>query len=609
MSMKQMKSIILLTAMTALAACSSEDTAQQRQDDSLVPITFSAVDIQLMTRAADGLLTGNFGAGKDINVSIKAGSAAAADYTFSTAAGGGMSLKETDPAQSGPYYPAGDNATIIKAWYPADASATFAVSTAQNVDANYEASDLMYGKPWETSTETYIDGCSIAKPTTNPAPDVNLKFEHLLAKVRVKLTKGTGVTSITGITLKGIKTSATFDKAAGTATTIDGTTGNITVASSTSDIADGTTYFAAVIPEQTLGDQFLEITTAQGTAYYSASKLVNAGHVYTVELTVNSLAIGMTTQITSWGESIDVPSVGGLQAAFTIPDIDEQEYTGLAKEPTISNVQCNGITIASSNYDVYYADNVIPGTANVIVVGKGDYAGIYGSKEFTIRPKTVDDARDNTYRGWVIASDGYIYKNKADVAKTGKTGVAMIVHVGANGENSPYNHGLGMALTMDASSKWTSSITDLSMTKPMTGAEIVANVTGIANTNTIISNYSVSAASAAKNHASQVTKCSQWFLPAIGQWIYVFNNYGANITKDNATYNSICQTPAVAATVNTALTTALENAGGVGGVYSWASTEFSAQYAYRPYVVNGEGIYVGYSDKQYGYTVRAFLAF
>ncbi|MBQ4386534.1 MAG: fimbrillin family protein [Prevotella sp.] len=439
--MKQMKSIILLTAMTALAACSSEDTAQLRQDDSLVPITFSAVDIQLMTRAADGLLTGNFGAGKDINVSIKAGSAAAADYTFCTAAGGGMSLKETDPAQSVPYYPAGDNATIIKAWYPADASAIFAVRTAQNVDANYEASDLMYGKPWETSTETYIDGCSIAKPATNPAPAVNLKFEHLLAKVRVKLTKGTGITSITGITLKDVKTSVTFDSSAGTATTIDGTTADVTVASGTTDIADDATYYTAVIPAQALSGQFLEIVTNAGSAYYSATKTLSAGHLYTIELTVNSVAIGLTNTITSWGDSEAIPSVGGLEAAFTIADIADQEYTGSAVtfEPSDLTVRCNGTTVASTDYDVICSDNIIPGTATCSVIGKGGYAGIYGEKTFTITPRTISSAT-NAEVSWIVSTDGYMYHSSADLFSAGKSPIAMVAYVSSTG------HGLAIAL-------------------------------------------------------------------------------------------------------------------------------------------------------------------
>ena len=512
--------------MTALAACSSEDTAQQRQDDSLVPITFSAVDIQLMTRAADGLLTGNFGAGKDINVSIKAGSAAAADYTFSTAAGGGMSLKETDLAQSVPYYPAGDNATIIKAWYPADASATFAVSTAQNVDANYEASDLMYGKPWETSTETYIDGCSIAKPTTNPAPAVSLKFEHQLAKVRVKLTKGTGITSITGITLKDVKTSVTFDSSAGMATTIDGTTADVTVASGTTDIADDATYYTAVIPAQALSGQFLEIVTNAGSAYYSATKTLSAGHLYTIELTVNSVAIGLTNTITSWGDSEAIPSVGGLEAAFTIADIADQEYTGSAItfEPSDLTVRCNGTTVSSTDYDVICSDNIIPGTATCSVIGKGDYAGIYGVKTFTINKKTLAQVTTSNV-GWGISSTGYIYHNKDAAESNSETLVAMIGYVGNNTCESTYGFTKGLAIALDDAGdgvycnwKTTNSTANHSY-QPSTSDSFSAE-SGLqyrdATHNT--DDYPAFKFAFANNGITKPTSCSDWFLPSCYQW-------------------------------------------------------------------------------------------
>ena len=300
--MMKTSKIIMLSTLLGLVACSSDDTVLQEGEEGCIPITFAAIDIQEQTRATDGLLESYFDSGKDINVNIKAGSAAAVDYTFTTGSGGSMSLKETDPVQPVPYYPTGNNTTIIKAWYPANAGATFAVSSEQNVDDNYKASDLMYGKPYDTDADDYIEGCSIGKPTTNPAPAVNLKFEHLLSKVKIKLTKGTGVTSITGIQLVGVKTSVTFDSSTGTATTIDGTTGNITVASGSTDIADGTSYYSALIPAQAVDGNFLVITTSAGNATYSLTKTFAAGHQYTINLTVSSAEIGTTTAITAWSD-------------------------------------------------------------------------------------------------------------------------------------------------------------------------------------------------------------------------------------------------------------------------------------------------------------------
>lgn len=67
------------------------------------------------------------------------------------------------------------------------------------------------------------------------------------------------------------------------------------------------------------------------------------------------------------------------------PIAEEFYYTGSAIEPVpvVIHVK-DGSTVDPANYDVAYADNVNPGTATIIVSGKGAYADLYAECSFTI---------------------------------------------------------------------------------------------------------------------------------------------------------------------------------------------------------------------------------
>ena len=77
--------------------------------------------------------------------------------------------------------------------------------------------------------------------------------------------------------------------------------------------------------------------------------------------------------------------------------------------------------------------------------------------------------------GQVIGNDGKNYADAAAATSAGATAVAMIVYVGSdNGESAPYNHGLALALTDEASTMaWQAAIDACSAkntSTPVTGA-------------------------------------------------------------------------------------------------------------------------------------------
>ena len=111
-------------------------------------------------------------------------------------------------------------------------------------------------------------------------------------------------------------------------------------------------------------------------------------------------------------------------------------YDGTAKQPAVT-VKAGETTLAATDYDVAYTNNVNAGTATVSVTGKGNYAGSTGSATFTITAKALTDAMVTlsattfTYNGsvqkpTVIVADGTTtLKENADYTLTNNGGTAV----------------------------------------------------------------------------------------------------------------------------------------------------------------------------------------
>lgn len=246
-----------------------------------------------------------------------------------------------------------------------------------------------------------------------------------------------------------------------------------------------------------------------------------------------------------------------------------------------------------------------------------------------IDPATLSPELDKTLAmatlGNIIGSDGKFYANKTAVDAADKTGVAMIVYLGNEGETDPsYKRGLAIALS-DASdgTKWGPS-EDAGLTKYNTwcsspSAETDANtdMAGIANTTTLKGNGDAYAAAKAADAYSvagftpSTYSFSGWFLPSAGQWYKFLNDLcgltwsgngeseqgAASLTTVNATFiNAGYDTDAAK----------FENCH-----YYWSSTESSNSNA-RSVNFYSEGGVSATSDEKVSATsnkVRPFLAF
>jgi hypothetical protein len=266
------KQILFAAAMTVLTACSSDDSPIDNVEQR-VPVTlaYSTIDAT-ETRAAQDLNEGTFASDESVKVRISnTGACEWTDYTFTTGSAGTMTAP--NPA---PYYPAGTQNIDIAAYYPATAGTTFTVAADQTADASYKASDLMFASVTNQAKQ---------------AEAVNLAFSHKMAKLCVNITAGSGVTSITSVSILNVKPAVSFNQATGAVGEASGEATTIAMSNNG----------AALIPAQTIDGGLLSIVTDKGTATYSvASKAFAAGQLYTLNITVNLRAVGTTTAITGW---------------------------------------------------------------------------------------------------------------------------------------------------------------------------------------------------------------------------------------------------------------------------------------------------------------------
>ena len=269
--MKTKKMLFAAAALTLLTACSSDDSPIDNTEQRVaVTLAYTTVDAT-ETRAAQNLNEGTFASGESVQVRVSnTGENDWTDYTFTTGDAGAMTAPNP-----GPYYPAGTQNIDIAAYYPATAGSTFTVADDQTADASYKASDLMFASVTNQAKQ---------------AEAVNLAFTHKMAKLAVNITAGQGVTSITSVSILGVKPTVSFNQATGAVGEASGTATTIAVSNNG----------AAVIPAQTIDGGLLSIVTDKGTATYSASKAFEAGQLYTLNITVNLRAVGTTTAITGW---------------------------------------------------------------------------------------------------------------------------------------------------------------------------------------------------------------------------------------------------------------------------------------------------------------------
>ena len=289
-----------------LAACNSEI------DDLNVEIRLkSGLDVQQTdTRAATTIQSTQFDKDAAIDVYISEATKEGQEETTITKYTQPLTytIGEDGSTMNGTqqYFPTSGNGVNIYAVYPSGKKSgeTFTIETDQSDDANYKASDLMYGAPTGNAT--------VARQKSA----VSINFKHLLSKVTVKLVSGAGNPSLDGavVKLKDVKPSTTLTASIteGKVSEASGEAKAITVMTATTDALSG----SAVIVPQTLGTGFIEVTLKNGGVLTSTglkngdSSLTNVvletGKAYTYTITVNLTGLDVSSSIADWGDGSSV---------------------------------------------------------------------------------------------------------------------------------------------------------------------------------------------------------------------------------------------------------------------------------------------------------------
>ena len=285
----RLTSLLLLTVL--LAGCTIEVSDEIGDNGGLVPIYLTAEVADAgnggsATRAGTDIQSTQLASGETFTVEFSSNTTVAST-TYQANGSGGTTCTGTQP-----YFTLDGSSTTAYGYYPSKPGSTFSVQTAQNTDANYKSSDLMYA--------------SVNITKSNGAGSGTLTFSHKMAKIIVSATATSGVSQIKDVRIIGgsrtINVTNTTDCTLGTTLTdANSTSSYITMYSGGTAT---TASCAALIPPQTVSGNFLQIVTDKGTVTYSLSnKAFASGQSYTFNITVNLAAVGTTVAITNWSNN------------------------------------------------------------------------------------------------------------------------------------------------------------------------------------------------------------------------------------------------------------------------------------------------------------------
>lgn len=334
------KYLILATSALLLAACSSDSTENVSEVSAPVPIQLGT-SMEVNTRSTSQTLQATeLEVGTTVGVYIyHNGTATSATtsygyknlaYTVANAAGDLTLVNTTDQ----PYFPQDKSKTLdFYAFAPRTGVYTstgeltslsgqdvFATTADQTADADYRASDFVWGKATAVNFATASAG------------KVEIPLKHKLSKININIAPGTGMAlpnlahariKLNGVILQG---TVNFTTGAVTPRSSVTTTSSVTLTSSASTSATktftsggnsytGCTSSAVIIPQTIAAStSFITVELWDGSAYTtpynvttSAATTFAAETEYTYNIIVNSQGLTLTTTIANWtpGTSIN----------------------------------------------------------------------------------------------------------------------------------------------------------------------------------------------------------------------------------------------------------------------------------------------------------------
>jgi hypothetical protein len=237
-------------------------------------------------------------------------------------------------------------------------------------------------------------------------------------------------------------------------------------------------------------------------------------------------------------------------------------------------------------------------------------------------PVALANVEADKHIGWVIGSDGYAYVTTTGVTANSPESdpIAMIGYIGSAGSadaSSTTYRGLGVALTdvslgESTSAVWanTQGVCTTSLVTEFPNAKTTIN--GIAMTPTLAACTTHTPQAAILTQAYNVSLpsegCSDWFLPAVGQWYKVFEACG--VSTGGWTEFGFCPDSAAG---YAKLQELMKNVGTGFSDNYWTSTEYNARNAWYVGFNSESGVKmdINYKTNTFGsvFNVRPFIAF
>lgn len=384
---------IWIIAMSFLTIACSENVSELADQRFPVEVYVSvASDDECITRTTSSLDDNRFSLKTSAN-SSSAVCIIANSQSYQYSITGDTDISEPD---NPPYFPYQSTSVQVYAWYPYNSGNTsFSIKTDQQNDASYCLSDLMLAQP---------ANCTRAQSSTGAwvVTSANLTFRHVMSKVSITVQNSSGIT-ITAITLNNVKPTVSIN------TTPDGSGGvSVVSAGAASGSASNVTLWtgsstassitaSAVIPAQTIKNNFITISTSSGDVTYSlgeSGKAFAQNTLYTATLSIGYQNIEQTIDISAWGKQTGSLIVnpesnntfGNVNASL---NSDTRIYNAAAFKPTptvtytLAGQSATTLT-ANTHYTYKYTESdgsteianpINAGSYYCVITGKNGYSG------------------------------------------------------------------------------------------------------------------------------------------------------------------------------------------------------------------------------------------
>ena len=389
------KNLFLIAVATVVVAACSSDLDETSVAESC-PVRLCTDGLTGMTRAGQSVQLTQFANEQQVGIFLAEDNGGPVtsgtnvttyDQPLTYVANGSGGLNNTQ------YWPKDGNGLHIYGVYPLAAAETagaynatgksFSVQTDQTTDDNYMASDLMTGLPTE------------GNPVTRTPAAVPLTFTHLLTKIDVSLTAGSGFTQAemanAVVSILSTKPTTTFNVQNATVGTASGDATTITAGT-------GAATSAIIVPQAlAAGSNFIQVAVGGGNYIYKlpAAITLAPSTKYTYNLTVTKTGLTLSgTTITPWNSVAPIDGTAELLPPVTI-DLSTitSDYTAMDGE-TLTGELVNNVKIS-------IADGAKVTLKDVTINGVDDWycqwAGINCLGDATI---ILADGTTNTVKGF-----------------------------------------------------------------------------------------------------------------------------------------------------------------------------------------------------------------